>query len=41
MEASVSTAARMLIFRALSEVEKEMGVRKAPKSFRDFLKRRR
>jgi len=41
MEASVSTAARMLIFRALEEVETEMGIRKTPKSLRSFLKRRK
>ncbi len=31
MEASTSTAARMLIFRALELVEEEMGIRKQPK----------
>lgn len=31
MEASVSTAARMLIFRALEDVEQQMGIRKKPK----------
>jgi len=41
MEASVSTAARMLIFRALEEVETEMGIRKTPKGFRGLLKRRK
>jgi len=40
MEASVSTAARMLIFRVLEQVETEMGIRKAKKTFRGFLGRR-
>src|SRR5205807_10625433 len=30
IEASASTAARMLLFRALEQVEKEMGVRAGP-----------
>ena len=39
MEASTSTAARMLIFRALEAVEDEMGIRKkARKSFRDLFR---
>jgi hypothetical protein len=31
IEASASTAARMLLFRALEQVEEEMGVRKRQK----------
>lgn len=41
MEASVSTAARMLIFRALEQVEEEMGIRKKPnKTFRDLFRKK-
>jgi hypothetical protein len=41
MEASVSTAARMLIFRALEQVETEMGVRKPGKSIRALFRKQR
>ena len=39
MEATVSTAARMLIFRALEQVETEMGVRKPGKSIRALFRK--
>jgi hypothetical protein len=39
IEASASTAARMLLFRALEQVEQEMGIQKQPKgNARDFRK---
>ena len=41
MEASVSTAARMLIFRALEQVENEMGIAKPKGTFQRFLGKRR
>jgi hypothetical protein len=39
IEATSSTAARMLLFRALEQVEEEMGVSKRPPS-RDLRKRK-
>lgn len=42
IEASASTAARMLLFRALEQVEEEMGIRrKEPKMPRDSVFRKK
>ena len=42
IEATASTAARMLLFRALEQVEEEMGVRrKEPNSKRELAARRK
>ena len=42
IEASASTAARMLLFRALEQVEKEMGIRRTgPSTKKDLALRRK